>query len=92
MESWLTDASWITRWDVRALRSGQISAVRQGDTMLLTPEQERGEIRRDRPAEDLAAQRHSVLFGRTARSVALILDTSEAPVVLRLPRHESQST
>ena len=38
MESWLTDASWITRWDVRALRSGHISAVRQADTMLAAPQ------------------------------------------------------
>lgn len=70
------DASWITFWDnyvrvmvtsrdVRALLSGQISTVRQAYTMLLTLGQERGEIRRDRPAEDLAAQLHSVLFGRT---------------------------
>ena len=40
---------------------GQISTVR----LLLTPGQERGEIRGDPPAEDLAAQLHSVLFGRT---------------------------
>jgi AcrR family transcriptional regulator len=70
------DDSWITFWDnyvrvmvtnqdVRTLLSGQTATVRQAYTMLLTLGQERGEIRRDRPAEELAAQLHCVLFGRT---------------------------
>jgi AcrR family transcriptional regulator len=70
------DATWITFWDnyvrvmvtnrdVRALIAGQINTVRQAYTMLLTLGQERGEIRRDRPADELAAHLHSVLFGRT---------------------------
>jgi AcrR family transcriptional regulator len=70
------DASWITFWDnylevmitsgdIRALISGQMSTVRHAYTILLTLGQERREIRRDRPAGELAAQLHSVLLGHT---------------------------
>lgn len=68
--SWLTFfenflRALITSPDVRSLIAEQLDTTRQAYTMLIAVGQERGEFRRDRSVEELAAHLQSVFLGHT---------------------------